>query len=115
MPSRAPRRCTTPGCPRPAMPPHHKCPPCISLPSRPRPPSDWAFYNDPQWRALSAQIRREHPVCQADGCRRPSKHVDHIDGDRSNWSRANLRALCVPCHSRKTVTHDGGFGNPRAR
>ena len=43
----------------------------------------------------------------------PAKHVDHVDNDRSNEEPDNLRSLCVPCHSRKTVRCDGGFGRGR--
>ena len=65
------------------------------------------------WTELSRRIRAERPECEVTWCRRPSAHVDHIDGDNTNNEEWNLQALCVPCHSRKTVKHDGGFGNPR--
>jgi 5-methylcytosine-specific restriction protein A len=41
--------------------------------------------------------------------------VDHIDGDSDNDAWDNLRSRCHPCHSRKTATHDGGFGNAPKR
>lgn len=41
--------------------------------------------------------------------------VDHRDGDVWNLAERNLRALCKPCHSRKTVAHDGGLGNVKSR
>ena len=27
------------------------------------------------------------------------------------WSPRNLHGVCMSCHSRKTATSDGGFGN----
>lgn len=76
----------------------------------------WKPYNNPRWRKLSARYRRLHPICER--CRlSPSEHVDHKDGLGPDGPRgldwANLRALCKPCHSRKTASRDGGFGNPR--
>jgi 5-methylcytosine-specific restriction enzyme A len=53
--------------------------------------------------------------CGADG--KPGDHADHVvplaaGGD---WSIENGRRRCGPCHSRKTVLQDGGFGNARVR
>jgi len=44
----------------------------------------------------------------------PSSCVDHRDGDPNNDDASNLRALCTPCHSRKTAHQDGGFGNAKS-
>jgi 5-methylcytosine-specific restriction protein A len=45
--------------------------------------------------------------------------VDHIiphKGDNDLfWGRANWQPLCYSCHSKKTVTEDGGFGRPTKR
>lgn len=115
MPARARRRCTRVGCPYDAGPsgrcPDHEIP-------RPRPKakpraSSTALGYDWSWRKLSEQIRAERPTCEASGCRRPSAHVDHVDGDRSNRAPGNLQALCQRHHSAKTARHDGGFGNRR--
>gem|GEM_PF-4480047 len=38
-------------------------------------------------------------------------HVDHVDGNPNNNDPANLRTMCVGCHSRKTARENGGFGN----
>lgn len=35
-----------------------------------------------------------------------SLHLDHVDGDRANNSRTNLRCVCPNCHS-QTVTYCG--------
>lgn len=44
-------------------------------------------------------------------------HVDHItphNGDPELfYDLDNLQSLCIECHSRKTATEDGGFGNVR--
>lgn len=44
--------------------------------------------------------------------------VDHIRPHKSNydlfWDPNNWQSMCDPCHSKKTATEDGGFGN-RAR
>lgn len=37
-----------------------------------------------------------------------------MDGPRA-YDESNLVTLCRSCHSRKTASHDGGFGNPRRR
>jgi 5-methylcytosine-specific restriction protein A len=29
------------------------------------------------------------------------------------WDWDNLQGMCRQCHSRKTATHDGGFGHKR--
>lgn len=36
-------------------------------------------------------------------------HLDHIDGNRKNWSRENLRFVCPNCHS-QTNTYCKGTG-----
>ncbi len=103
MPIRAPRRCTRAGCPGGIACSRHR---------RKRKSSAELGY-DREWRSDSERYRDEHPWCETPGCRRPSAHTDHIDGDRANNQRSNWQALCIPCHSRKTAEHDGGFGRPR--
>lgn len=55
---------------------------------------------DAEWDALARQILRLHPTCQV--CvNAPASEVDHIVAVRAGGSRlarANLRALCHPCH-----------------
>ena len=50
--------------------------------------------------------------CEGRGLLVPATDVDHVDGDAGNWEWENLRALCHPCHARKTALHDGSFGHP---
>jgi len=52
-------------------------------------------------------------MCRAEGIIKAANVVDHIDGNAWDNSEGNLQALCVSCHSRKTVLEDGGFGKPK--
>lgn len=73
--------------------------------------------NSRAWRALRETILlRDLYQCQEHGCGvlcagKGQAHVDHVDGDPNNNAPENLRTLCVSCHSRKTASEDGGFGN----
>ncbi|WP_052098093.1 HNH endonuclease [Paenibacillus stellifer] len=71
------------------------------------------------WQRARVHFLQQHPLC-AD-CERRGKVavanvVDHIIPHKGDpalfWDRGNWQALCTPCHSRKTVQQDGGFGNP---
>lgn len=73
---------------------------------------------DGTWRKLRQVFIRQNPLCamcMQQGRIVPAKEVDHIRphrGDnalRMDWD--NLQALCKPCHSRKTASENGGFGN----
>lgn len=72
-------------------------------------------YDKRSWRdGLRPAKLREDPLCQdclERGLTAQAQHVDHIDGNNDNDAWENLRSLCASCHSRKTATHDGGFGN----
>jgi 5-methylcytosine-specific restriction protein A len=78
-------------------------------------------YCSTRWRRLRAAKLAEQPWCS--GCMklgfsRPASEVDHLiahDGpdDALFWQWENLDSKCKPCHSRKTATHDGGFGHAR--
>ena len=58
------------------------------------------------WRTLRAAVLREHPLCVL--CRTAmATEVDHADDDPTNNDRANLSALCKPCHSRRTNASRG--------
>jgi len=62
------------------------------------------------WRKLRHKFLKAHPLCH---CGQLATDVDHIlakaKGGKDEWS--NLRALCHRCHSAKTASEDGGFGN----
>lgn len=73
-----------------------------------------------RWQKTRAGYLAKHPLCVH--CMReervePATELDHIIphcGDMELfWDRENWQGLCRPCHSRKTATEDGGFGNAR--
>ena len=77
-----------------------------------------------EWAKFRIAYLADHPWCTSAKCsalplwnRPEATDVDHIDGSGRNGPRAydltNLQALCHPCHSEKTVMHDGGFGRRR--
>jgi 5-methylcytosine-specific restriction protein A len=97
---------------RPATPNHAR-------PAQIRPTSTERGY-DRHWTRLRQWYRRRHPFC-ADpfglhqGTFADGEHVDHIVPLSQGGTNAtsNLQTLCQPCHSRKTVRYDGGFGRQR--
>ncbi len=96
----------------PTRPPTHK-PPRAKL-SDGRPSSHARGY-DARWQKLRLTILQRDLLCRA--CRHAlSVHVDHVKAKTAGGSddESNLEGLCGPCHSRKTVTHDGGFGRPKS-
>jgi 5-methylcytosine-specific restriction protein A len=82
---------------------------------------------DARWSAFSKWWRQtREPLCRecrGEGRRKAAEVVDHIrpwqsgstpaEQERLKYAPENLRALCVPCHNRKTAERDGGLGNPR--
>ena len=125
MPYAAPTLCTSQGCPN--LVTSGRCP---EHTADARKESDKRRTRsntyDSRWRAASKAYLLTRPFCESDRCRalpparRPwATEVDHVDGlgpggprgyDETNW-----RALCRSCHSSKTASSDGGFGNPRKR
>lgn len=73
-----------------------------------------------KWQQARAGFLVKHPLClhcEAKGRIVVATDVDHIiphKGDMTLfWDRSNWQPLCGPCHSGKTATEDGGFGNAR--
>lgn len=71
-----------------------------------------------KWRKRRAAFLKEHPLCEEclkRGLLVKATDVDHIIPHRGNqklmWDQNNWQALCHACHSRKTASEDGGFGN----
>ena len=72
-----------------------------------------------RWQRYTQQFKRDNPLCLH--CRRQGKvtptqcvdHVQPVDGpdDPLFWDASNHQPLCLACHSVKTATEDGGFGN----
>ena len=80
---------------------------------------DRTFYQTTEWKLIrTAQLQRR-PFCEAQRegqtCNGIANHVDHIVAREAGGSDlpVNLQSLCLPCHSRKTVLQDGGFGRSR--
>lgn len=73
-----------------------------------------------KWQQARAGFLARHPLCikcQARGLVVVATDVDHIEPHKGDmalfWDRSNWQALCGPCHSTKTASEDGGFGNTR--
>ena len=71
-----------------------------------------------RWRQARAAFLAANPLCamcEKDGRLKPATVVDHIvphKGDELKfWSDRNWQPLCASCHSIKTASEDGGFGN----
>lgn len=71
-----------------------------------------------RWQQVRAGYLRAHPLCAE--CTRKGRVVvatdlDHITPHKGDmdlfWSRENWQGLCASCHSTKTASEDGGFGN----
>jgi 5-methylcytosine-specific restriction protein A len=119
-----PSPCIEPGCPNPATSRsrcdlHHKA---KRRTEDSRRPSSRERGHTPRWAAFRKQYLATNPYCRCDAddchgttpCLSDANNIDHIDGSGRNGPRAydptNLQPLCQSCHSRKTATHDGGFG-----
>ncbi len=69
------------------------------------------------WRKARLHWLRAHPLCAACEARSlvvAASVVDHVTPHRGNktlfWDSQNWQSMCKPCHDRKTVTQDGGWG-----
>jgi 5-methylcytosine-specific restriction protein A len=100
---------------QPAAPatPQHK------TPEQERGTSSQRGYNY-RWQQSRKGFLAKHPLCkhcQQQGRVTAATDVDHIVPHRGDmalfWDRTNWQGLCHPCHSAKTATEDGGFGNVR--
>ena len=79
-------------------------------------PSSWERGYDRDWQRLRIAHLAINPLCAQ--CGAMATDVDHVNTIRSHpelrLAPSNLQSLCKPCHSRKTVAEDGGFGRRRA-
>lgn len=78
------------------------------------------FYRSARWQAFRRLIiQRNGHICADCGAtkRDGNLHVDHVvpikDDPRRAFDFGNVVCRCHSCHSRKTATADGGFGNKR--
>ena len=87
-----------------------------------RPPdrraSAYARGYGPRWAKARAVFLARHPLCRtcdAQGRVTAATDVDHVTPHRGDqtlfWDESNWQPLCKACHSRKTASEDGGFGN----
>lgn len=68
-------------------------------------------YNDPRWRALRRQVKREQPWCGVEWCDYPTTDADHRLALRDGgppFERANVWGLCKRHHSQKTAAEVRG-------
>jgi 5-methylcytosine-specific restriction protein A len=71
------------------------------------------YYQSREWKSLRAQVKARDPLCRLcvmRGWYVPTQEVDHIIPREMGGadSLENCRGLCKSCHSRKTMTEDGG-------
>ncbi|CRM71346.1 HNH endonuclease [Pseudomonas sp. 25 E 4] len=72
-----------------------------------------------KWQQARKAYLAKHPLCvecERQGLVVAATDLDHVvahKGDKAVfWDSSNWQPLCHPCHSRKTASEDGGWGNP---
>jgi len=112
---RALKICATHGCSEIANPGGRYCAACLrearKRDNQRRNPANKKKYRG-DWPEIRAEHLRLYPYCV--NCGAIATQVDHIlplsrGGTHDHY---NLNSMCHSCHSRKTATQDGGFGNP---
>lgn len=98
MPTRSPRLCNQ--CSAVVRGP---CPNCSSGWTT-RPAKTWTAGSNTLWRKTRAAYLADNPLCE--WCGAFADVVDHRDGtdyetQRYDWNQ--LRALCTPCHGKRTA------------
>ena len=73
---------------------------------------------DSRWQKARLLYLSEHPLCVmclAHDTVTAGTTVDHVIPHKGNqelfWNESNWQTLCTSCHSKKTATTDGAFGN----
>lgn len=118
------RACAHPGCPT-LTTSHTRCPQHTAAQRKAsdthRPNANQRGYGS-QWRRTARTFLRAHPTCI--DCGDPATVPDHspltrrelvAHGITNPDAPAFLRPRCKPCHDRKTVREDGGFGRQPTR
>jgi len=75
-----------------------------------------------RWQKYRVNFLKENPLCEhchLQGLITAATDVDHIipstPDEKRFWAKKNHQGLCHSCHSRKTATEDGGFGNRKIK
>lgn len=66
-----------------------------------------SIYNSKRWAVLRRSVLFNHPLCACGEIATDVHHIKDIDKGGDPWSRANLMALCHPCHSKITRRDHG--------
>lgn len=90
--------------------------------SRSRDRAAHRLYSTAAWVEGRRAYLAENPLCLdclARGVLEPATDVDHVIPHKGNralfFDQKNWRGFCHSCHSKKTTTQDGGFGNPTGK
>ena len=105
---RAGKVCSTPGCPKDHPCPEHAPKPFAGSTRRSRLPKNWSLIRARILRRDGLRCYRPYP----DICSDYATEVDHlVAGDDHRDS--NLRAICRPCHQRKSALEGVAARRPR--
>lgn len=119
MPRRPPKPCAYPNCPKLTYErycPEHKKLMNAQYDARLRDRGAAEFYHSREWRHLRQNFLIWHPFCEEcwkNGKLTKASIVDHIVPIKQGGpalDENNLQALCVSCHSRKSVIEGSRYG-----
>lgn len=65
---------------------------------------------DAAWRRFARWYLGKWPACSCGALATQVDHVVPLARGGAKFDVRNCQGLCAPCHSRKTVERDGGFG-----
>jgi 5-methylcytosine-specific restriction protein A len=60
------------------------------------------IYNSKRWATTRSSVLFSHPLCPCGAIATDVHHIVDLEQGGDPWARANLQALCHPCHSRTT-------------